>query len=130
MKDFTPIIVAMMLSSSASCVLSVMNSSGGGSGGFWGGFTSGLMNPFGGVNDLFNLATKGSGHTLKEASAAQYCEVICGDCSQTRYNTMAQADWISSAEEAKAICTGNRSGFTGSQSDWDAFMARNGTCCP
>lgn len=118
----------MMLSSSASCVLSFMRSSGE-SGGFWGGVTSTLTNPVGGVTDLFNLATKGTGHTLKKAPRGALCGTICGDCSQAKFNELGNSEHIASAADAEAICTGNRSNFSGTQAHWDNYMEKVGSNC-
>jgi hypothetical protein len=129
-QQFMPMMVmAMMLSSSASCVLSFMGGSGG-SGGFWGGFTSGLMNPIGGVSDLFNLAVNGTGSGMNEADSSQYCQAYCGNCSQADFEKWASSEYIASAADARALCEGNKSGYSGSQTAWDSVMDKtSGGCC-
>ena len=132
MKGFTPILVAMMLSSSASCVLFVMNSSGGGSGGFLGGFTRGITNPIGAINDLDaarRCSEKGD-CGLHEADSSQYCKGYCGSCSEADFEKWASSGNVASAADARALCEGNKSGFSGSQTTWDAFMDKtSGKCC-
>jgi len=113
-QQFMPMMVmAMMLSSSASCVLSFMGGSGG-SGGFWGGFTSGLMNPIGGVSDLFNLAVNGTGSGMTAAGKDTECPMKCGNCSQAHYDNIesrgldpvAQRAWceVGSADKFGSAC--------------------------
>jgi hypothetical protein len=133
MKGATPIIILLALCCSSSFAIPILNGifgGSGGSGGFWGGFTGGLTNPVGGASDLFNLATKGTGHTLKRGPRGSLCGTICGNCSQAKYAELGNSQHISSAAEAKAICTGNRSNFSGPQAHWDNYMEKVGpNCC-
>ena len=88
----------------------------------------GLMKPF---RDIFNLATNGQNSGERsEASASEYCELNCGDCSQAKYDYLGGSTWVASAAEAEAICKANRSGYSGSQADWDVLMGKfGGACC-
>jgi hypothetical protein len=133
MKGATLIIILLALCCSSSCAIPILNGlfgSSGGSGGFWGGFTSGLMNPVGGVSDLFNLAVNGTGSGLKEADSSQYCQAYCGECSEADFEEWGNSEYIASAADARALCEGNKSGYSGSQTAWDAVMDKtSGGCC-
>ena len=121
-------LMMMMMSSSSSCVLYFMGGLGG-SGGFLGGFTSALTNPFGSASDLFNLAV--NGHKGQEASPSEYCEIYCGNCSEADFEKWVSSGHVASAADARALCEGNRSNFSGSQDLWDAVMDKtSGGCCP
>jgi hypothetical protein len=128
MKEF--IVLAALCCSSSFAVPILMGLLGGsGSGGFMGGFMSGITNPVGGAVDVFNLATKGTGHTLKEAPRGSLCETICGDCSPAKFQQLGNSPHIASATDAEAICKGNRSRFSGPQAHWDNYMKKVGNKC-
>ena len=131
-QQFMPMMVmAMMLSSSASCVLSFMGGSGG-SGGFWGGFTRGITNPVGAINDLdaARRCSEEGDCGLEEADSSQYCQAYCGNCSQADFEKWASSGHVASAADAKALCKGNKSKYSGSQTIWDAVMDKtSGSCC-
>ena len=125
------LIVLAALCCSSSFAVPVLKGllSGSDSGGFMGGFMSGITNPVGGATDVFNLATKGTGHTMKEAPVGALCENICGNCSPAKFQELGKSPHIASAADAEAICKGNRSGFSGPQAHWDNFTKKVGTNC-
>src|SRR6056300_1308063 len=133
MKGATPIIILLAVCCSSSSAIPILNGifgGSGGSGGFWGGFTSGLMNRVGGVSDLFNLAANGTGSGLDEADSSQYCEGYCGNCSEADFEKWASSGHIASAADARVLCEGNKSEYSGSQATWDAVMDKtSGSCC-
>jgi hypothetical protein len=68
-------------------------------------------------------------------SVTEHCEHICGDCSPTQFqyivNNSEEWEKIESVDDAEAICKGNRSNFTGTQTNWDKYINRIGpNCCP
>jgi hypothetical protein len=117
MKGATPIIILLALCCSSSFAIPILNGifgGSGGSGGFWGGFTSGLMNPVGGVSDLFNLAVNGTGSGMTAAGKDTECPMKCGNCSQAHYDNIesrgldpvAQRAWceVGSADKFGSAC--------------------------
>tara|TARA_R110001592_G_scaffold1458_4_gene8700 strand:+ start:342 stop:722 length:381 start_codon:yes stop_codon:yes gene_type:complete len=68
-------------------------------------------------------------------SVLKPCEHICGDCSPTQFqyivNNSEEWEKIESVDDVEAICKGNRSNFTGTQTNWDEYINRIGpNCCP
>jgi hypothetical protein len=128
------IVILIVLCCSSSFAILILNGlfGGSGSGGFIGGFTRGITNPVGAINDLdaARRCSEEGDCGLEEANSSQYCEAYCGNCSQADFEKWASSEYIASAADAKALCKGNKSKYSGSQTTWDAVMDKtSGSCC-
>jgi hypothetical protein len=88
------LVVALLLCSFVSCVLSMVGG-GGGKGGFEGGFWRGLTNPVGAASDLIDLMQgKKPGNTMQQAGSETECNIKCGGsagCEKARADHAAGA---------------------------------------
>jgi len=128
------VIILAALCCSSSCAIPILNGLFGssGSGGFIGGFTRGITNPIGAINDLdaARRCSEEGDCGLKEADSSQYCQAYCGECSEADFEEWANSEYIASVADARALCEGNKSGYSGSQTTWDAVMDKtSGSCC-
>src|SRR6056300_1467517 len=128
------IVILIVLCCSSSFAILILNGlfGGSGSGGFIGGFTRGITNPVGAINDLdaARRCSEEGDCGLEEADSSQYCQAYCGNCSQADFEKWASSEYIASAADARALCEGNKSGYSGSQTAWDSVMDKtSGGCC-
>ena len=128
------IVILIVLCCSSSFAILILNGlfGGSGSGGFIGGFTRGITNPVGAINDLdaARRCSEEGDCGLEEANSSQYCEIYCGNCSRADFEKWASSGHVASAADAEALCKGNKSRYSGSQTTWDAVMDKtSGSCC-
>ena len=82
----------------------------------------------GGLGGLFD---KLSGIMAGDPAEGKFCNAICGDCSQERFDELhAEMPEEASASNWKAMCENNKSEYVGNNQQWKSMRNKIGTeCC-
>lgn len=81
----------------------------------------------GGLGNLFDTS-KLTG-TMNNSAQGPNCNDYCRGCSETDFQELGEFKWVGSFENAKAMCTGNKSEFSGNNQSWNKYMEKIGTKC-
>jgi len=87
------------------------------------------MQFMGGMDGLGNFFDKLTGEMSGDPAEGKLCNMICGDCTQERFDELHVEMPEQSASNWKAICTGNKSEYVGNNEQWKQMRNKVGTNC-